>query len=343
MSATKESGSKAATRNQWRDKPLPARLKRIAAIFVEHAAVKNLLAHIETQLMMAEARRKSSGTLVIAESGAGKSTFIKYLKAKYPDSCTPEVQFRPVVHFKVPSSPTPKQMGAAFLKALGDPLAKVGTAEEKMSRIGKLIETCQTRIIAIDDFQDVPARRGSQGVKAVGDWVRDVFEMEFTGTLLAFGTQQAAVVRDSNEQLGRRMMARMELPVFEIQTSTGSDTFRSLLSTIDAQLPLAEDSGLAKPDFMARIFFACAGNLDYLMKLLCHAVARAVQGSREHLELQDLEHAFTDLHQVAARHGNPFSQDYDGRPLDKPGQVFHRVDPEDHQHARKPSAKESKE
>jgi hypothetical protein len=320
----------APERQQWKGKPLAARLNRIAKIFVEHAAVKELLAHIDAQLLIAGSRNKSTGTLVLAESGAGKSTFIKYLGKKYPDERTPEVRLRPLVHFKIPSSPTPKQMGASFLKALGDPLFRVGNAQDKKDRIAELLVTCKTRIIAIDDFQDVPARSGSHGVRDAGDWVRDICEMEeFQGTLLAFGTKEAAIVRDSNDQLGRRMMARMELPVFEIESAEGREAFRELLTAVDGVLPLALSSGLGKPELLVRIFFACGGNLDYLMKLLSQAVIRAVESNCEQLQKEHLEQGFKDLHQVAALRGNPFSSGFDAKPLDLPGQIFHRVTLED--------------
>ena len=262
---------------------------------------------------------------MIAPSGAGKTTFIEYLGKKYPDVDTPSVRERPVVHFRVPSSPTPKQMGAAFLKALGDPLHKLGNAEDKKFRIGELLPRCKTQIIAIDDFQDVPARRGQLGVKAVGDWVWDLFEIKFTGTIMAFGTEAAAVVRDSNDQLGRRMMSRMDLPLFNVDTDKNRDKFRSLLRSVDASIPLALSSGLDKPDLMAKLFFASGGNFDYLIKLITHAMIHAVGDGRESISAGDLEAGFKDLHQVAALQGNPFSGDFDGKPLDTPGQIFHRA------------------
>lgn len=312
------------TREKWRGQACSNRLKAMARLYVEYEDIKNLLNHIQRELILAEARGMCNGTLVIAPSGGGKTSFIKHLVRLYPDVISATLTVRRVVHFKVPKSPTPKQMGAAFLKALGDPLYKKGDAEDKMDRVADLLVACQTLIIAIDDFQDVPARRGTRGVKAVGDWVRDILEMKFSGILLAFGTQEAAVVRNSNDQLGRRMMARIELPVFSMDKPADISVFRLLLKRIDEALPLAEPSGLYEPDTMARIFQATAGNFDYLIKLLTHALMRAVERESEHIELQDLHSGFADQHQVAAHHGNPFALDYDGISLDQSGQIFYK-------------------
>lgn len=317
-------------RESWRGKSIEERLAKMSSIFIEHEGVKKLMAHIESQLLIAQARGKSSATLVVAASGAGKSTFIKYLSRKYPDKVTEEVRLRPLVHFRIPSSPTPKQMGKAFLKALGDPLYNVGDAEEKKERIATLLVECKTQIIAIDDFQDVPARSGVQGVKDAGDWVRDICEMEgFTGTLLAFGTEDAAVVRDSNDQLTRRMMSRIDLATFEINSAKGSREFLSLLGLIDKLLPIAESSDLKDPDTARRIFFACGGNFDYLMKLLVHALILAVKERGERIERHHLLNGFVALHQVAAHEGNPFTAEWSGASLDAPGQIFHRTTVED--------------
>lgn len=201
-------------RNRWRGKPLEVRLAALDTIFVVHRDVQKVLRYIEMELPHRKAARRSCGALVIASTGSGKTTLIDYLARLYPDEVQQTITYRRVVAFRVPKAATPKALGRALLKALGDPLYDLGDAESKLERIADLLKSCGTLIVALDDFQDVPARRKRRGIKDVGDWIRDLCEMKFPGIFLAFGTEDAAVVRDSNDQLLRRMQARLELRAF---------------------------------------------------------------------------------------------------------------------------------
>ncbi len=321
-----ESSKRTNERERWRGKPIEMRLKALSKMYLVHDDIKHLLDHIERQILFTSSRNKSNATLVICPSGGGKSSFIDYLEVLYPTVHKEEVTERPVVHFSIPAPLTVKQMDEAFLKALGDPLFNTGSHSEKMERIATLLVKCNVKIIAIDNFHDIPARRGVLGIRAVGDWVRDVCEMKFKGIILALGTEEALIVRDSNDQLKRRMMARIDLPLFSVSDGHGCEAFKKLLVAIDAALPLAESSALDNAMTMAKIFYATAGNMDYLVKFLAMAIVLSVKRGAERLENCDLEQAFIDVHQVAAHHGNPFSSNWDGQALNGTGQVFAKND-----------------
>lgn len=310
-------------RSQWKNRPIQSRLDWLESQFIPHDDLTRLVTWVERELMVCQARQKGSGVLVIAPSGAGKTTAIKHLKSLYPDDITDTLTVRSFVFFKIPKSPTPKALGTALLQALGDPCAEVGGAQQKFERARLLLLSCKTRVIAIDDFQDVPARRKAPGVREIGDWMRDLCEIEFPGVVLAFGTEEAAVVRDVNLQLRRRMQARIEFKAFSTKTTPEANKFKSLIKAIDDVLPLAEVSDLGDTGTLARIGLATGGNFDYIMKLLAKALMRAVAANRERILMEDLKAAFEDQHQVAAFHGNPFSSDFNGDHLTQPGQIFH--------------------
>lgn len=316
-------------RKQWVGQGLVPRLSALQAIFIEHDAVATLLKFVDRELTFCSARGKAVGALVIAPSGAGKSTFIDYLTSVYPDESTLELTVRRVVKMSIPKSPSPSSMGAALLKALRDPMPDAGNAQRKLERCETLLQATGVRIVAIDNFHDVPAQRGVQGVKDVGNWVRDLCELPFPGLIMAFGTEDAAIVRDSNDQLRRRMQARLELPLFSLEAGRVAQ-YKALLKDIDLVLPLAEISNLDDSRIAAPLFFATAGNLDYIMKLLAKALACAVDRGSERITLDDLFKAFGAQHQVAAQFGNPFEQNYKGGAvLDAKGQIFYRTPTDD--------------
>jgi len=192
-------------------------------------------------------------------------------------------------------------------------------------RAKKLVLATQTKIIAIDDFQDIPARRKARGIETLGDWIRDLCEMEFPGLVVALGTEEAAVVRDSNTQLLRRMQVRLELPHFSIDGNDVAKSFGALVLKINELLPLAESSEVLKrKETLVPLYLATGGSFDYLMKLMCRSLARAVQSGKEQIEIEDFRKGFDDQHEIAAQFGNPFDPDHDKQRLIGKGQIFYR-------------------
>lgn len=311
------------TRDQWKGKPIELRLTALENMYIDHEASRRIVKHVARELICNAARNKATGALIVAPPGGGKTVLIDHLKTIYPDVVSKTLTIVKVVSFKIPKSPTPKALSTALLKAQGDPLYDTGSAEEKMERSKKLLKTACTLIVAMDDFQDIPARRRAKGIEAVGDWVRDLCEADFPGVVLAFGTEAAAVVRDSNPQLLRRMQARLEMPLFSFDNDMEITRFKGLMKEIDNRLPLAESSGLEKGKTVARIHIATNGNLDYIVKLIAKAMIRAVSRGSERIEMEDLRQGFEDQHQVTATFGNPFDEKFSDTALNMKNQVFH--------------------
>jgi hypothetical protein len=159
----------------------------------------------------------------------------------------------------------------------------------------------------------------------VATWVRDVCDINFGGVVVALGTAEAAQVRDANEQVQRRIKARLTLPVFSGETQVELREFAKLLRGLDKHLPLAEDSGIYLGDLPKRIHCATRGNFDYLITLLKQAIEIAIKRGEERLKVEILHDAFKEQHQDYAVAENPFAPNFLWTRLEQPGQVFHNV------------------
>lgn len=312
-------------RSKWNSASLKARFEHLDNIYIKHPAVVKILNYIQRELESRASDGRTSGLLVIAPSGAGKSALIKHLTSRFPKTVTDEYRTCPVIAFTVPTMPSPKTMGAAFLRAMNDVLWDRGTAGQKLDRINSLLVPAKTQLVLIDNFQDIPTRRKSRGVLNVATWVRDICDINFGGVVVALGTAEAAQVRDANEQVQRRIKARLTLPVFSGETEEEIREFARLLRGLDKNLPLAEESSIYLGNLPRRIHFATRGNFDYLIKLLKKAIELAVKAGLERITIQTLHDAFDEEHQDYACSENPFSADYDWASLALPGQVFHNV------------------
>lgn len=320
--SSEANGSAVREKCDWRGAPLKKRLAAFDRIYIKHKAVNAIVDHIERELVLRESKQRAIGVLVVAESGSGKSSLIKFLDRKYPARETETQSIRPVLCFKVPPTASSAALGEALLTALGDPRPQAGTSKEKKARAEILLCKAETIIVAIDDFQDVPARRQARGVMQVSDWFRDLCDFQFPGIVMALGTPDAVVVRDASHQLRRRMPARFNLPVFSMKSPEAEKTFRSFLKVLDKQLPFAELSNLDNQSTARALLAASNGVMDYLVLVLERALVRASDRSSERIDLCDLELGFNDTFQVAAEYGNPFSPQWDGESLTGANQAF---------------------
>jgi energy-coupling factor transporter ATP-binding protein EcfA2 len=323
---TDKTSTETPNRSRWNCASLKARFEHLDNIYIKHPAVVKILNYIERELESRSADGRTSGLLIIAPTGAGKSALIKHLAKCYPSEATEEYRTCPVIAFTVPTVPSPKTMGAAMLRAMDDILWDVGTAEKKLDRIKCLLVAAKTRLVLVDNFQDIPTRRKSRGVLNVATWVRDVCDINFGGLVVAMGTAEAAQVRDANEQIQRRIKARLTLPVFSGESPEEMREFAKLLRGLDKNMPLAEESGIYLGDMPKRIHCATRGNFDYLVKLLKQAVKIATSEGHERLTVKILHDAFEDEHQDYACSENPFAPDFLWTRLAQPGQVFHNVE-----------------
>jgi hypothetical protein len=93
---------------------------------------------------------------------------------------------------------------------------------------------------------------------------------------------------------------------------------------LDRHLPLAESSKLDDPMTASLLLRGSNASYGHLNSLLIHAMEIAVSQGMEKLTIDHLRQAFERTFGEAAKHGNPFSSDYNGDRLTHPGQAFHK-------------------
>ena len=328
-------------RGRWKGVDIETRIRELRKIYIEHEDLSKAEQSIDCKAFEIENAQAldddfvydptatyGAGILVIGESGAGKSTFARRLCARHPPVFTETATHLPTVYMRVPSVPTEKSMGSALLEAMGHP-DRGGTATALRGRAIQLMRRCRVRRLIIDDFQDIPATR-IKGVQRMGDWLRAIIDAT-PCVVIAMGTPAALVVRDSNDQLQRRMQAIHHLLPF-LYTSRDKATYLDslrrwfrLMASIDERLPMAEKSMLSSEELAPLLLTATNARFGHLSALLRQGVRCAVESGSERIEIPHLRTAFRRTFGSAADHGNPFDPNYDGEPLIGAGQAFARV------------------
>lgn len=312
----------AKAKRSWRGASTVERRRHVnREMVVMYPELSGLLDDVVRRGQRAQASGIGDAILAILNSGQGKTHFCSLLKRVMPDEEAPDRSIRRIASFSVPLRPTPDLLSHEFLRALGDPAWHIRPQREStLARAVRLAQGVGLRVVAIDNIQDVPERRGSKGVKQVGNWIRDLWD---TGSFLVLmlGTPAAKEVIWANEQLARRSPTRIEIPYFSVRDDRSVARWKRFLAQVDESLPLAELCGL--PVHARALHTACYGIPAYLFALLGEAIGLVVEDGRESITIDDLGAAFAVVMRDAGTSCNPFREGGPARPLDEQGEPFY--------------------
>ena len=295
------------------------RLKAVEDILIPHKyfieAVSRLQRVIEFRRHGAEPRH----TLLVGESGTGKTWIAHYLISLYPRQSADEI---PILLVQTPATPTLKGLAEAILTALGDPIAIRGSASEKRHRALGLLKILKVKFIIFDEFQHFLDHARHDSLISVSDWLKRFIDDANVPCLL-MGLPRCEAILQVNEQLRRRFSSRLELPPFSIDTDTGAHEFRAVLEEIDKALPNEQLSGLDQDNLAIPLFFASNGLLGYLRTLISGAFELMLVENHRNLNILLFERAFIEvIWKNGRKELNPFHPAFRHRKLDRMGEPF---------------------
>ncbi len=315
-----------SSRTEWHGVDLEKRLAHFIRIFIVHPDVADIKSVLESKEKISRLSGRSFGYLILGEPGAGKSTLCAKFHEWWPAHIGTEITYQPVVQMEIPRPCTSANLVKELLNGLGDPDCDTGKEKENRRRALHLLKECKTRFLVVDNFQDVPERRGKPGVRVIGNWFRDLFD-DLALIFVCLGTHEAEEVTLFNNQVKRRVMARRRLRYFEIETEEGRKRWLRLLLEIDKRLPLAEDSNLSMPHLASRLFFATNGIFHYLNELILEGLTLSVTAGREQIAIDDLRMGHINLHGEVLEGANPFDGNFVMRYLNREGEPFYKSPP----------------
>lgn len=261
--------------------------------------------------------------LITGVSGAGKSTIRKQYAARFPRYEDPDRTRIPVLHLQLPSQPTIKNVAERMLLEMGDPFADRSTAESKTARIITLLRECRTELIILDEFQHfVDSARGKVDY-VVADWLKQIINATRIPFVL-MGLPRCEQILVVNEQLRRRFNRKIIIRPFGIKTKREAEQFIGLLKTLESTVPLPKPSCLSSSNLIKPIYYATAGLIDFLIKLVGTATELAAEDGAQCLDIDYLSKAFeTVILPGCSDEMNPFCEDFVQRILNREGEPFH--------------------
>lgn len=262
------------------------------------------------------------GLLLIAQTGTGKSTLLKYYAEQFPRYEGDSGVEIPVLYVSTPESPSVRDLAEAVLDAFGDPAADRGTTRAKTRRIIHFIKRCGVELLLIDEFQHF-ADGSIKEAKRVSDWLKLLMDAIKRPVVLA-GLPRSMAVVNRNPQLRRRLGAPYYMRPFAYQRPEQRIVFRAVLKKIHGLIPAqCECPPLHSVDLTQRFYYASLGLLDYVIKVVETAVSKTAQRHGGKVTLPALAEAFEEsVWRFAPTDLNPFSPEPILRPLRQRGEPF---------------------
>ena len=293
---------------------------------VAHTGWQDILDEFDDLITFAPYSNEGVGMMIIGESGVGKTTLLKAIKARFPEAQQQDDRtLVPCPLVSIPSRPTIKSVAQATLAALGDPLAGVGgqTTVELTSRIVCLAKGCESRALLFDEANHFVDGRRGDSLLQISDWFKELSDQCEIPFVLC-GLPRSEAILECNVQLRRRFSTTLELSLFDQTTDKLSLTrFTKVIKAICSQIPMLSRSNLLDRDTVSKLFVASDGRIGPLVKLLSAALKIAVRKVQAVIESSVLEQAFQRaIWRSGIGNLNPFNSEFKIRRLDKPSEPY---------------------
>jgi hypothetical protein len=303
--------------------PTTGETSRLSNHFITTPQIERTSARIYEVIDDTRSSGKAKGLVICGPSGAGKSTMIKKIIKDRRIEITDDQDFK-TIYMEIPSKPTTKSMGEAFLEALQDPFARKHghSAEFKLLRIVGLIKTIGTELIIFDEVQHIVEYR--RNTEETSKWIK--YLMNHTGVaVILIGMRETQEILNNDQQLRRRFSATVDFDRFNINNSPPSH-FSSLLKTLETIIKVKSIS-FTTNEMLQRFYYASYGLIDYLVKILDRATLLVIKNRLEGITLEVLSQAFADeVWSGAKDNRNPFSSQFNFRSLIGRHEPFYKVD-----------------
>lgn len=290
------------------------KLKLFAEYIISHPEYVHALNCIHRSIEATKVRGEPASALIVGNPGTGKSTVCKAAVASVGPRAivTSEYGTKEVVPaFYCPLQPgsTTKTLTISMLQELGSTDAS-GNSSTLFKRLVKLLETCETKLIVLDEFDNLLRKGAEKSREQVCDWVRTLLNETLVPVAIV-GVDSCEQIINAHPQLSRRYPYRHHMSEFAYSTldpkSIYSKTVRALGNALESIGRFDECLSLGTDQPLKAIYLATGGNMNGIRQILNDALKSALTRNDGTFSKEDLAIA-ADLSFIptAKYHSNPF-------------------------------------
>ena len=268
------------TAREYLDKPLETRIQKCREqVWIPYPQAVNILDELE-DLFYYPSKDRMPNMLIVGNTNNGKTTILNKFMAKHPMNLD-VYNVIPVIKITAPISPSHT---ALYEKILDELLVPYGTTEStsrKEYQVKKVLEDLQTKMIIIDEFQDIFHGKVS-------------FQREFLAAvkhlsndlkipIIAAGVWEVQSVMTADPQIANRF------ETFKLENWKPDVNFARLLMSFESTIPLKEASNLHSKELFVKLYDMCEGMIGELARILEKASIYALKHNKEKIDLNILD------------------------------------------------------
>lgn len=243
--------------------------------WIGYPEADKILAKLE-ELLNLPRRSRMPNLLIYGESNNGKTSLIEEFLRRHPPQETANLRLMEVVLVDTPDTPNVLDLYDEILFRIKAPIPKSRIKSQRKIQIIQTLKKINTRILAIDEFQDILVGKGKQpqnfliGIKKLGNALK--IPIILLGT-----TESLAAIQVDNHV--RNRFQEMPLPRWGY-----SEGFRQLLASFEMMLPFKRPSFLQEPSFAQMLHEKSEGTIGGLADLLREGAKYAIRNKYQNLE-----------------------------------------------------------
>lgn len=179
---------------------------------------------------------KPRAVIVHGPSGVGKSFLINRMLQVHKAEDSVEMTTAPIVSVETPAENTIGGLLVSFLAALGDPEPAVGATASKRSRLLRLLKTLKTRLIIIDEAQDLIPKSGVDAKSKIVKLLKNMMNST-TVPFVMVGTSNLLEILAADVQIKSRVKDIVQLSYFNCLSQEQALDFADYLSSLFSTYP----------------------------------------------------------------------------------------------------------
>jgi len=251
--------------------------------------VSSALTRVHEFYSVSKSTEDSSLMVLSGETGVGKTTIVNQFCRQVRslvNACKPDWD---IICLQVPASCTPKALATELLVSFGDPAADKGTMPNMTRRVINYLNRLEVSLVVLDEFQHLIETKSEKVLYATADWLKSVTN-EVTCSFLLTGLPSVEDVIEANPQLKRRVISRLEVKGFALDTGDDLLRVQTILGLFSEKLPFKNAAVIASETFVRAIHAASGGVIGPMVNILKVASMNAIRDNATYLA----EHHFRD-------------------------------------------------
>lgn len=284
------------------------KLGQFKLFVVSHPEYAEAMDCISRSIDATMTRGEPASTLLTGEPGTGKSTASKIALSLLGEKriVTTEAgttEIVPAFYCSLLAGATIKSLTTSMLQELGSDNV-TGNSSTLFKRLVTLLETCETKLIVLDEFDNLLRKGAEKSREQVCDWVRTLLNETLVPVAIV-GAPSCEEIINAHPQLSRRYPYRHKMNHFTYSAldpaSVFSKTLRALGSAIKRIGEFDKCISLSTDLPLKAMYLATGGNMNGIRQILNDAFRLALLRDDGSFGIQDLISA-TDLSFIPTAH-----------------------------------------